>query len=55
VKKSVQLDAGSNPLKISDEVEGMFGVVAKHHKFTETYFQYKRVKTLTHDRTSPDV
>ena len=41
----VQLDAGRKPLEIADEVEGMFGVVAKHHKFAETYYQYKRQKT----------
>jgi len=51
----VQLDAGRKPLEIADEVEGMFGVVAKHHKFAETYYQYKRQKTKAHDRTAPEV
>jgi len=51
----VQIDAGKRPLEIADEVDGMFGVVARHHKFAETYFQYKRAKTLAHDRTAPEV
>jgi hypothetical protein len=51
----VQLDVGKRPLEIADEVNGMFGVVARTHRFTESYFQYKRAKTLAHDRTVPDV
>ena len=51
----VQLDTGKRPLEIADEVDGMFGVVARHHKFTETYYQYKRQKKLVHDRTVPEV
>ena len=51
----VQLDAGKRPLEIADEVDGMFGVIARTHRFAESYFQYKRAKTLAHDRTAPDV
>jgi hypothetical protein len=51
----VQLDAGKRPLEIADEVDGMFGVVGRTHKFVETYFQYKRHKNLVHDRTPPEV
>lgn len=51
----VHLDAGKRPLEIADVEDGMFSVVARHHKFAETYFQYKRAKTLAHDRTAPDV
>jgi len=50
-----QRDAGKRPLEIGDEVDGMFGVVTRTHRFTESYFQYKRHKTLMHDRTAPDV
>lgn len=51
----IQLDAGRRPLEIADEVDGMFTVVAKHHRFAETYFQYKRHKKLAHDREAPEV
>ena len=51
----VQLDAGKRPLEIADEIEGMFGLVARTHKFAETYFQYTRHKTLVHDRSVPEV
>ena len=51
----VHLDADKRPLEITDEVDGMFGVVDRHHKFAETYFQYKRKKTLSHDHTTPEV
>ena len=33
----------------------MFGVVVRVERFTENYFEYKRHKTLTHDRTLPEV
>ena len=33
----------------------MFGTVDRTHRFTESYFQYKRTKKLTHDRTVPEV
>jgi hypothetical protein len=51
----VQIDAGKRPLEIADEVDGMFSVVARTHKFSETYFQYKRSKKLSNDRTVPEV
>jgi hypothetical protein len=51
----VQLDAGRRPMEIADQVEGMFSVVSRSHRFAESYFQYKRAKTLAHDRTAPDV
>ncbi len=49
----VQLDAGKRPLEIADEVDGMFGVIARTHKFAETYFQYKRAKKLAPTLTKP--
>ena len=51
----VQLDAGRKPMEITDEVEGMFGVVARTDRFSDNYFEYKRRKTLIHDRTVPEV
>jgi hypothetical protein len=51
----VQFDAGKRPLEIADEVDGMFGVVARTHRFAESYFQYKRQKRLADDRTVPEV
>jgi hypothetical protein len=51
----VHLDAGSKPLDIAEDDDGMFSVVARHHKFAEIYSQHKRRKTLAHDRTVPEV
>lgn len=51
----VQLDSGKRPMEIADEVDGMFGVVARTHRFAETYFQYKRQRRLQDDRTPPEV
>ena len=51
----VQLDVGKRPLEIADKVDGMFGVVARTHRFTESYFQYKRRKRLQDDRSVPEV
>ena len=33
----------------------MFGVVARTHRFTETYYLYKRQKRLVHDHEIPEV
>jgi hypothetical protein len=51
----VQVDLGKSPLKIVDEIDGMFGLVSRTHRFAESYFQYKRTKKLAHDRTAPEV
>jgi hypothetical protein len=51
----VHFDAGKRPLEIADEVDGMFGLVARTHRFAESYFQYKRAKTLANDREPPEV
>ena len=51
----VHLDAGKRPLPVPDEEDGMFSVVARHHRFAETYYQYKRQKTKGHDHTAPEV
>ena len=51
----VRIDAGKHPLEIPDEMDEMFSVFARTHKFAETYFQYKRQKKLAHDRTVPEV
>jgi hypothetical protein len=51
----VQLDAGKRPLEIADEVDGMFGVVARTHRFAESYYQYKRQQRVQNDRTAPEV
>jgi hypothetical protein len=51
----VQVDLGKSPLKIVDEIDGMFGLVSRTHRFVESYFQYKRTKKLAHDRTAPEV
>lgn len=49
-----KLDAGVAPLDLAEDDE-YFGVVAKHHKFAETYFEHKRGKVLKTDRTEPNV
>lgn len=51
----VQLDAGKRPLEIARDVDGMFGVVAKHHRFAESYTSYIRRDKLKNDRTLPEV
>jgi len=51
----VQLDSGKRPMEIADEVDGMFGVVARHERFSENYFEYKRRKVVQHDRAVPKV
>ena len=50
-----QLDLDKRPLEIADEIDGMFSTVAHAHRFSESYFQYKRTKKLAHDRTAPEV
>jgi hypothetical protein len=42
----VQLDSVNRPMEIADEVDGMFGVVARTHRFAESYFQYKDPRLL---------
>jgi hypothetical protein len=51
----VQFDVGKKPMQIADEVEGMFGVVARTQRFCETYSEYKRHKLLENDRSLPEV
>ncbi len=34
----VQFDVGKRPFEIADEVDGMFTVVVRTHKFAETLF-----------------
>jgi len=51
----VLLDSGRRPMEIADEVEGMFGVVARTERFSENYFQYKRQKSIENDRGIPEV
>jgi hypothetical protein len=36
-------------MEIVDEVEGMFGVVARVDRFAENYSEYKRLKRLEND------
>jgi hypothetical protein len=50
-----QLDAGRKPMEIADEVDGMFGVVARTERFCENYSEYKRRKRLVDDRSLPEV
>jgi len=49
-----KLDEGVQPLEAAEDDE-YFGVVARHHKFAETYFDYKRAKQMSTDRTEPNV
>lgn len=51
----VQLDSGKRPMEIADEVDGMFGVVARTHRFAESYYQYKRQRRLVNERFAPKV
>ncbi len=51
----VQLDSGNRPMEIANEVDGMFGVVARTERFCENYFEYKRLKVIQHDRAVPKV
>jgi hypothetical protein len=51
----IQLDVGKRSLEITDEVEGMFSVIARTHRFAETYYEYKRRRRLANDRTAPEV
>lgn len=49
----VQLDEDKRPLEIANEVDGMFGVVVRTHKFAEKYWQYKRQHRLENERFTP--
>jgi hypothetical protein len=45
----VQLDAGKKAMEIAHEADGMFGIVARTQRFSETYQEYIRRKRLEND------
>jgi hypothetical protein len=49
-----KLEEGVQPLKMAEDDE-YFGVIAKHHKFAETYFDYLRHKEFKTNRDPPNV
>ena len=49
-----KLDEGIKPLDLAEDDE-YFGVVAKHHRFAETYSDHKKGKVLKMDRSAPNV
>ena len=49
-----KLDEGIEPLELAEDDE-FFGVVGRHHRFAETYFDYKRQKMFKTNRDKPDV
>lgn len=48
------LDEGKQPLELAQN-DDHFGVVAKHHKFAETYYDYRRAQLFKKDRSVPNV
>lgn len=49
-----KLDEGCRPMDVAQDDE-YFGVVAKHSRFAESYFQHKRTKYLSTNRDKPNV
>lgn len=48
------LEERNPPLELAQD-DAHFSVVAKHHKFAETYFDFRRAKLFKSDRTKPNV
>jgi hypothetical protein len=55
LRTTLQLDSGKRPLEIARDVDGIFSVVAKHHRFAESYSQYIRRDNFKNDRSLPEV
>ena len=49
-----KLDEGICPMELAEDDE-YFSVVAKHDRFAEKYYDYKRAKVYKTDRTLPNV
>ena len=49
-----KLDEGIEPLELAEDEE-FFGVIGRHHRFAETYYDYKRYKKFKTDRDKPNV